>query len=220
MDPSDTPLALRLQKREVLARLFGEAQESTRVGRYALLRRIGAGGMGVVYSAYDDELDRKVALKLVAADRLGAGTVARVRREAQALARLSHPNVVHVYEVGEAEGHAFVAMEFVAGETLRAYQEAPDRSAQEILGAYAQAGRGLAAAHAAGLIHRDFKPENALLGDDGRVRVVDFGLARLFGHSGAEAAGVPTEAGPKSDPSAAPAASAGLLSSPGSSPST
>jgi tetratricopeptide (TPR) repeat protein len=136
--------------------------------------------MGVVYSAYDDELDRKVALKLVAIDRLGPATVARVRREAQALARLSHPNVVHVYEVGEAEGHAFVAMEFVAGQTLRAYQEAPERSAEELLGAYAQAGRGLAAAHAAGLIHRDFKPDNALLGEDGRVRVVDFGLARPY----------------------------------------
>ena len=203
MDPSDTPLALRLQKREVLARLFGEAQESTRVGRYALLRRIGAGGMGVVYSAYDDELDRKVALKLVATDRLGAGTVARVRREAQALARLSHPNVVHVYEVGEAERHAFVAMEFVAGQTLRAYQEAPERSAEEILGAYAQAGRGLAAAHAAGLIHRDFKPDNALVGDDGRVRVLDFGLARLFGPSGAEAPVMPSETGPQRAPSAA-----------------
>jgi len=195
MEPSDTPLALRLQKREVLARLFGEAREPTRVGRYALLRRLGAGGMGVVYSAYDEELDRKVALKLVAADRLGAATVARVRREAQALARLSHPNVVHVYEVGEAEGHAFVAMEFVAGQTLRAYQEGPDRSVEEILGAYAQAGRGLAAAHAAGLIHRDFKPENALVGDDGRVRVVDFGLARFFGHSGGEAASARPEAG-------------------------
>ena len=203
MDPSDTPLALRLQKREVLARLFGEAQESTRVGRYALLRRIGAGGMGVVYSAYDDELDRKVALKLVAIDRLGAATVARVRREAQALARLSHPNVVHVYEVGEAEGHAFVAMEFVAGQTLRAYQEAPERSAEELLGVYAQAGRGLAAAHAAGLIHRDFKPDNALLGEDGRVRVVDFGLARLFDHREAEAAGVPSETVSEGHPPAA-----------------
>ncbi len=207
MEPSDTPLALRLHKREVAARIFGEPRESTRVGRYALLRRLGAGGMGVVYSAYDDELDRKVALKLVATDRLGAATVARVRREAQALARLSHPNVVHVYEVGEAEGHAFVAMEFVAGQTLRAYQDGPERSAEELLAAYAQAGRGLAAAHAAGLVHRDFKPENALVGDDGRVRVVDFGLARVFEQGAAEATRVAAGDRPPSASEVAPGGS-------------
>ncbi|MEZ4450255.1 MAG: serine/threonine-protein kinase [Nannocystaceae bacterium] len=183
MEPHDTPLALRLQRDAVKARLFGETRLSTRVGRYALLRRLGAGGIGVVYSAYDDELDRKVALKLVAADRLGPATVARVRREAQALARLSHPNVVHVYEVGEVEGHAYVAMEYVVGQTLRGFQEAPGRGADELLGAYLEAGQGLAAAHAAGLVHRDFKPENALVGDDGRVRVVDFGLARVHDFS-------------------------------------
>ena len=173
------PLGERVRKGDVKARLFGAPVESPRVGRYAILRRLGEGGMGVVFSGYDDELDRKVAIKLVRGELAGAAMIERLRREAQALARLSHPNVVQVYEVGTFQDQAYVAMEFVAGQTLRAYQAAPGRRADEVLAAYLQAGRGLAAAHAAGLVHRDFKPDNALVGDDGRVRVVDFGLARL-----------------------------------------
>jgi tetratricopeptide (TPR) repeat protein/tRNA A-37 threonylcarbamoyl transferase component Bud32 len=154
------------------------------VGRYVLLDQLGAGAMGVVYSAYDPELDRKLALKLLhpgASSREAKATRNRLRREAQALARLTHPNVVAVHDVGTHRGRVFVAMEFVAGQTLRQWLRgdalAP-RSVDEIIEVFAAAGRGLAAAHRAGLVHRDFKPENVLIGDDGTVRVVDFGLAR------------------------------------------
>lgn len=135
--------------------------------------------MGVVYSAYDDELDRKIALKVlspsVAEGSVGKG---RMLREAQALARLSHPNVVQVYEVGGVEGRLYLAMEYVEGLDLKQWAAAERRPWRQILSVYVQAGRGLAAAHAAGLVHRDFKPQNAIVGADGRVRVLDFGLAR------------------------------------------
>ena len=149
-------------------------------GRYVLLSTIGAGGMGVVHAAFDRELDRKVALKFLAA---GGGEEpararARLQREAQALAKLTHPNVITVHDVGLLDGEVFVAMELVVGRTLRAWAEGAPRRLAEILAVLRQAGEGLAAAHAAGLVHRDFKPENVLVGDDGRVRVTDFGLAR------------------------------------------
>jgi eukaryotic-like serine/threonine-protein kinase len=161
------------------------------VGRYVVLDRIGAGGMGVVYAAYDPELDRRVALKLLRPDRFGgeAGR-SRLLREAQALARLTHPNVVAVHDAGTFGDRVFVAMELVEGETLRQWLEAEPRSWREVLDRFLPAGRGLAAAHAAGLVHRDFKPENVLLGRDGRVRVVDFGLAKAL----ADAAEEPAEA--------------------------
>ncbi len=136
--------------------------------------------MGVVYSAYDEQLDRKIALKYLEAGRdEGTSGQPRLLREAQALARVSHPNVVQVYEVGAHGRDVYIAMEFVSGRTLRAWIGAP-RPWREILGVYLQAGRGLAAAHAAGLVHRDFKPDNVMLGEDGRVRVMDFGLARTL----------------------------------------
>jgi serine/threonine protein kinase len=148
------------------------ADADGRVGRYVVRHPIGEGGMGVVYAAHDPDLGREVALKLlhptVAAERL--------IREAQALARLSHPNVVTVYEVGEDRGRVFLAMERVRGITLRAWLAEP-RPWRAIVAAFLEAGRGLEAAHQAGLVHRDFKPANVLRGDDGRVRVVDFGLA-------------------------------------------
>ena len=138
---------------------------------------VGAGGMGVVYAAYDPELDRKVALKLL---RGGFGRNGGLAREAQTLARLSHPNVITVYDVGVAgkaeSGEIFVAMELL-DRTLAAYLREARRPWREVLDLFVKAGRGLAAAHAAGLVHRDFKPDNVLLGDDGRVRVTDFGLA-------------------------------------------
>jgi serine/threonine protein kinase len=175
---SGQPTQSPLPEPEPLAR-------GTQVGRYVLLDAVGSGGMGVVYAAYDPELDRKVAIKLLRFDRLGseAGERDRLRlqREAQAIARLSHPNVVHVYDVGTFGDQVFVAMEFVAGRTLRQWAEEEPRPWREVVDRFALAGRGLAAAHAAGLIHRDFKPDNVLLGDDGRVRVVDFGLARPAG---------------------------------------
>ncbi|MCY1064215.1 protein kinase [Nannocystis sp. RBIL2] len=179
-------LAHALARADLKARLFGPPSESERVGRFAVLRRVGAGGMGVVFAAYDEQLDRRIALKLVHPGSHDPAAAARSKREAQALARLSHPNVVQVYEVGEARGHVYIAMEFVQGETLRAWQQRAPRSWRETLAMYVQAGRGLAAAHAVGLVHRDFKPENVLVGDDGRPRVVDFGLARARPPDGAE----------------------------------
>ncbi len=151
------------------------------IGRYIVLRRLGAGGMGVVYAAYDPQLDRKVALKLLRTGMgLGQGEArARLVREAQAIAQLSHPNVVAVYDVGTAtSGEVYVAMEFIEGDTLSQWLTRWDRSWRETLELYREAGRGLAAAHAVGLLHRDFKPDNVLVGVDGRVRVTDFGLAR------------------------------------------
>ena len=151
------------------------------IGRYIVLRRLGAGGMGVVYAAYDPQLDRKVALKLLRTGMgLGEGEArARLVREAQAIAQLSHPNVVAVYDVGTAaSGEVYVAMEFVEGDTLTQWLARWDRPWRELLEIFREAGRGLAAAHAVGLLHRDFKPDNVLVGSDGRVRVTDFGLAR------------------------------------------
>jgi tRNA A-37 threonylcarbamoyl transferase component Bud32 len=151
------------------------------IGRYIILARLGAGGMGVVYTAYDPQLDRKVALKLLRAGGAIADDEARSRlvREAQAIAQLSHPNVVAVYDVGTADtGEVYIAMELVEGETMTSWLGHWDRSWREILDLFFQAGRGLSAAHARGLVHRDFKPDNVLVGTDGRVRVTDFGLAR------------------------------------------
>ena len=152
-------------------------------GRYILIGPLGEGGMGVVYAAYDPELDRRVALKLLRHAPSETSSLGRARlvREAQAMAKLSHPNVITVFDVGAVQDRVFVSMELVVGEDLRGWQARGGRTTAEILGVFAQAGRGLAAAHAAGLIHRDFKPGNVLVGDDGLVRVADFGLARRFG---------------------------------------
>nr|WP_276600106.1 MULTISPECIES: serine/threonine-protein kinase [unclassified Nannocystis] len=160
---------------------------SGRVGRYVVIDRLGAGGMGVVLAAYDPELDRRVALKLLVA---GPESSVRLLREAQALARLSHPNVVQIHDVGVHDGQVFLAMELVAGQTLRAWLEAGPRPWRTIVRVFVEAGRGLAAAHAAGIVHRDFKPDNVLIGGDGRARVADFGLARQL--AGGDAAG-PTD---------------------------
>ncbi|MCX4244190.1 serine/threonine-protein kinase [Paraliomyxa miuraensis] len=153
------------------------------VGRFHVLERIGAGGMGQVHAAYDPNLDRKIALKVLHEER-DAKDDPRLVREAQALARLSHPNVVAVHDVGTHDGRLFVAMEFVEGVTLREWlqRHPPPGSAErlgEVLELLVQAGEGLAAAHRAGLVHRDFKPSNVLIGADGRVRVVDFGVVRV-----------------------------------------
>ncbi|MDP1922130.1 MAG: serine/threonine-protein kinase [Myxococcales bacterium] len=154
---------------------------SARFGRYLVIERIGAGGMGEVFAAFDPTLDRKVALKLLRVDRDEAGSngSARLQREAQAMAQVAHPNVAAVHDVGVHEGQVYVAMEFIDGQTLRDWCMEPGRTTQQVLDVYQQAGRGLAAAHRAGLIHRDFKPANVLVGTDGRPRVLDFGLARL-----------------------------------------
>ncbi len=146
------------------------------VGRYVVLDRLGQGAMGEVMLAYDPKLLREVALKLVFA--AGGDASARMLREAQALAQLNHPNVVGIYDVGEHEGSVFMAMEYVRGRTLRQWLEQAPRSWREVVAVLRQAGRGLAAAHRAGLVHRDVKPDNILVADDGRVCVADFGLAR------------------------------------------
>jgi tetratricopeptide (TPR) repeat protein/predicted Ser/Thr protein kinase len=157
------------------------------VGRYVLLGRLGAGGMGIVFSAYDPELDRKLALKLLRPERRAAPKESaghrRLLREAQALAKLTHANVITVHDVGEFEGSVFIAMEFIDGHTLSRLRSDPEKSWRRTLDLYVRAGRGLAAAHAAGLIHRDFKPDNVMLGKDGRVVVMDFGLARPAGET-------------------------------------
>src|SRR5262245_22789649 len=152
------------------------------IGRYIVLGLVGRGGMGEVYAAYDPELDRKVAVKLLRV-KPGAGvslTEGRQRtlREAQAIARLSHPNVVVCYDVGTFEDKVFIAMEFVEGNTAGFWAQSQKRNWREILKVYLAAGRGLAAAHEKGLVHRDFKPDNIMVSRDGQVRVMDFGLAR------------------------------------------
>ncbi|MCA9655882.1 MAG: tetratricopeptide repeat protein [Myxococcales bacterium] len=155
----------------------------TAVSRYVILYEVGAGGMGVVYAAFDPQLNRKIALKILTpkASQRSRGTdqaAVRLMREAQAIARLSHPNVVNVYDVGRHRDAVFVAMEFIEGETLTRWLEQRSPSLEEIRDVFARAGKGLAAAHDAGLVHRDFKPDNVLVSPDGRVRVLDFGLAR------------------------------------------
>jgi tetratricopeptide (TPR) repeat protein/predicted Ser/Thr protein kinase len=148
-----------------------------RLGHHVLLHKLGAGGMGVVYAAYDERLDRRVAIKLLRRQgRPGAGL--RLVREAQALARLSHPNVVQIYEIGEFEDQPFLVMELIDGFTLKRWRAEQPRTRAEILEVFLAAGRGLAAAHAKGLIHRDFKPDNVMIRRDGVVVVMDFGLAR------------------------------------------
>jgi len=149
----------------------------TIVGRYQVLGKLGTGGVSVVYAAYDPALERKVALKLLHTARARLPRARRrLLREAKAIARLSHPNIVTVHDVGVHESQIYVAMELVEGQTLRRWQKTP-RPWREVLEVYLAAGRGVMAAHRAGVVHRDFKPENVVVGDDGGVRVLDFGLA-------------------------------------------
>jgi serine/threonine protein kinase/WD40 repeat protein len=168
-------LQIQRLRNMVAHRAFGKDKEAIYVGKYVTFEPVGAGGMGTVYSGYDPKLDRKVAVKIIRGQKKWTK---RVEREAQALAKVDHPNVVRVYDSGEHDGDVFLAMEFVDGPTLGEWVEDKDRSWREILEMYKQAGRGLAAAHAEAIIHRDFKPQNVLVGNDGRVRVLDFGLAR------------------------------------------
>ena len=164
-------------------RVLVAASALQQVGRFTLLRQLGAGAMGAVYAAYDERLDRRVAIKLLhQAETAGTLQRQRVLREAQSLARIAHPNVVSIFEVGEVvtgQGpeQVFIAMEFIEGTTLSEWQH--KKPWPEVLRMYLAAGRGLHAAHMAGLIHRDFKPDNVLVGKDSRPRVADFGLARL-----------------------------------------
>ncbi|MEX1367527.1 MAG: tetratricopeptide repeat protein [Nannocystaceae bacterium] len=157
----------------------GESMVGERIGRFIVLGTVGRGGMGTVYEAFDRTLDRRVAVKVLH-EYVDSEHQKRLIHEAQALAQLSHPNVVQVYEAGETGHRSFIAMELVQGSTLRRWlehQPRPDwRACVEI---YLEAGAGLAAAHEQGLVHCDFKPSNAIVDDKGRVRVLDFGLARV-----------------------------------------
>jgi predicted Ser/Thr protein kinase len=148
------------------------------LGRYRLERELGVGAMGVVHAAFDPDLHRRIALKVLRGANVAPNARERLLREARAMARLTHPNVVTVYEVGTANGRDFVAMELVSGETLAEWLRATRRPLAAILDAFLAAGRGLAAAHAAGIVHRDFKPHNVLRSQGGRIAVTDFGLAR------------------------------------------
>ncbi|WP_181233825.1 serine/threonine-protein kinase [Enhygromyxa salina] len=149
------------------------------IGRFEVRSLAGIGGTSIIYSAWDSEYQRPVAIKLLRHDRSARrDTQARFLREAKTMARLTHPNIVRIYEVGTHEGQVFLALEFVEGKTLREWVELDQPEVGEIIERYLDAGRALEAAHAASVMHRDFKPDNVLLGDDGRVRVLDFGLAR------------------------------------------
>lgn len=174
------------------------------LGRYVILGSLGSGGMGKVYAAYDPELDRKVAVKVLRGDLLCSEkrkeSQTRLLREAQAAARLAHPNVVTVYDVGIVGERLFVAMELIEGATLTAWLETGRRSWRAVLEVLLEAGRGLAAAHDVGLVHRDFKPGNVMISADGRARILDFGLVRAIDPKGGADDGAERES-----PDAAPA---------------
>jgi serine/threonine protein kinase/tetratricopeptide (TPR) repeat protein len=166
----------------------------TTIGRYVVVGHLGSGGMGTVYAAFDAQLQRRIAIKVLRPDARGTDGHTRLLREAQAMARLAHPNVVTVHEVGPYGDDVFLAMEYVEGQTLKRWME-EEHTWRERLAVLRAAGEGLAAAHRAGLVHRDFKPENVLIGADGRVVVADFGIARAQETEGRESAapGEPTE---------------------------
>jgi eukaryotic-like serine/threonine-protein kinase len=172
----------------------------TLIGRYVVVDRVGAGGMGTVYAAYDTQLARRVAIKVLRAEASMVDAQARLLREAQAMARLTHPNVLTVHDVGTFGNGVFIAMEFIDGQNLRAWLR-EGHPWREALAALKESGRGLAAAHAAGIVHRDFKPENVLIGRDGRVVVADFGIARALGPSASGDGSLPGNgSGPPSGP--------------------
>ena len=162
--------------------------QGTHVDRYIILGLVGKGGMGAVYKAYDPELDRSIALKILTLSPQEGETVslpqARLMREAQALAKLNHPNVVFVFDVGTYEESVYIAMEYVEGKTLRDWLKEDQPTHKEIIAVMVAAGRGLQAAHLEGIVHRDFKPENLIVGNNGQVKVLDFGLARAADFEG------------------------------------
>ncbi len=177
--------------------LASRLEVGAKIGRFTVIERLGEGGMGVVLAAYDPLLDRKVAIKVVRPQSSGTGIAGQARRrllrEAQAMAKLSHPNVLSVFDAAEIGDQVCIAMEFVDGSTLGHWARAEQRTWREVLDVYTRAGRGLAAAHEAGLIHRDFKPDNVLIDQKGRVRVTDFGLVAAIASTMAEASDRATE---------------------------
>jgi tetratricopeptide (TPR) repeat protein/predicted Ser/Thr protein kinase len=184
---SERPAALTIAEEDDDAHSHEPLRRGALLGRYVVLEALGRGGMGEVFAAYDPELDRKLAIKVLKPERAGSGRgQLRMMREAQALAKLSHPNVVAIHDVGTHAGRVFVAMEFVAGRTLRAWLEDRPRGWRAIVEVWRAAGRGLAAAHAKGIVHRDFKPDNVMVSVDGQVRVLDFGLAHAHRSEGGD----------------------------------
>ncbi len=169
---------VQLKREVLLAKLFPAQVTRPKLGRYDVLEFVGEGGMGTVFAAYDPRLDRRVAVKLLRQSGDEQQRRARLLREAKALARLSHLNIVTIHEVWEEQGEVYLAMEFVQGQSLFDWQAAAP-AWREVVDIYRQAGEGLVAAHEAGLVYRDFKPHNAILRDDGVVKLLDFGLARL-----------------------------------------
>ena len=185
MDPETDPFALtelNLEENPTLptgiAAGRGPPPERPRFGRFQVRSRIGSGGMGAVFLAWDPRLDRKVAIKVLLRAESEAGHE-RMLREAKAMARLSHPNIVPIYEVDVEGDEVFIVMEYVDGPTLRQWLCARRRSDREVLQMFIATCRGLEVAHAAGIVHRDFKPDNVLIGKDGRPRVADFGVVRF-----------------------------------------
>lgn len=189
-----------------------EVREGDRIGRFTVLRELGAGGMGVVLAAHDPKLDRKVALKLLKPQERGRDRDSlqmRLMREARALAKLNHPNVIAIHDVGTHGDEIFIAEELVDGQDLRAWRAESPKPWREVLDVFRQAGRALAAAHAAGIVHRDFKPGNVVVDREGRVRVLDFGLAKRLEDLPAEPESASVESlvsadtvvSPESDPS-------------------
>jgi tetratricopeptide (TPR) repeat protein len=174
-ESSPARVAMEVVESRVHERLFGEPIRTVTIGRFRVLSPAGAGGMGVVFAAHDPELDRRVAIKLVG-PRSTSSSQARLKAEARTMARLSHPNIVAVHDVGAFSGGIYVAMEYIDGDTLDRWL-AQARAWPEIVDVFVQAGRGLAAAHGVGVVHGDFKPSNAMIDRSGVVRVVDFGLA-------------------------------------------
>ncbi|HEY5927692.1 MAG TPA: protein kinase [Kofleriaceae bacterium] len=166
------------------------SDDPKRIARYRIESRLGEGGMGTVYVAYDPELDRRVALKLVHPELTQLDAVERLLREGRTLARLTHPNIVTVYDAGTDDDRVYIAMELVEGDTLSAWLDSAPRHWREIVTMFVAIGHGLAAAHRTGVVHRDVKPDNVLVARNGDPKVVDFGLA----------GGVPTPNGEAPDP--------------------
>ncbi|MBC8067246.1 MAG: serine/threonine protein kinase, partial [Deltaproteobacteria bacterium] len=210
-DALDAAVRLARLRQQMFARI-----EPPRIAQYHVLRQIGGGGMGLVFAAWDPSLDRVVAIKVLR-DPWAPASGDALRREAMALARLRHPNVVSVFEVGEHDGQVYLAMEHVEGETLRAWLQAwsaaPERDLGRLIEMFIEAAQGLAAAHTAGLVHRDVKPENMMIDADGRVRLMDFGLARSDGRTEPS----PTTASRDDDgaPAITASTSFGLVGTPG-----
>lgn len=176
--PESEDLAVAVMGERLRARMFGAKIEIRRVGQYALVKQLGVGAQGSVWAAYDEKLDRRVAIKLLGEFESKENAEARLLKEARALAKLSHPNVVSVFEADDYEGGIYVVMEFIRGRTVTEWIAEDNPQWEQVIQVYRQAGKGLAAAHDAGLVHRDVKPDNVLVDAEMHAKLVDFGLVK------------------------------------------